>query len=159
MHHVFQRAAQRGDVTLAVGALLGQRRGNASVVIGLQEAKGEVLEFPLELPQPQPVGERCEHFAGLERQSLTRGGVSIPRGAEIDQLPREARQHQARIADHGQQHLAQGLGLRGLEGMRSGGHRREPDVAEMREFARQRTDLRPEMQLDLVRLRGCRGEG
>ena len=84
--------------------------------------------------------------------------MAITRGAEVDQLPREARQHQARIADHGQQHLAQGFRLRGLQGMRSGGHRREPDVAEMREFARQGTDLRPEMQLDVVQLRRCRGE-
>ena len=76
-HHVFERAAQLGDVALAVGALLGQRRGDAPVVVGLQEAEREVLELPLELPQPQAVGERREHFARLERQALARGGVAI----------------------------------------------------------------------------------
>ena len=158
-HHVLERAAQFGDVTLAVGALLGQRGGDAPVVIGLQEAEGEVLEFPLELPQAQAVGERREHLARLEREPLARGGMSIPRGAEIDQLPREPRQHQPRIADHRQQHLAQRLGLRRLEVVRGRRHRRQADVAEMRELARQRADRGAEMQLDFARLRGRGGEG
>ena len=151
-HHVLERAAQLGDVALAVGALLGQRGGDAPVVVGLQEAEREVFELPLELPQPQAVGERREHFARLEREPLARRGVAVLRGVEIDQLAREPRQHQARIADHRQQHLAQGFGLRRFEVVRGGRHRREPDVAEMRELARQRAHRRAEMQLDFARL-------
>ena len=147
---VFERAAQLGDVALAVGALLGQRRGDPPVVIGLQEAEGQVFQLPLELPEPQAVGERREHLARLERQPLARGGVAILRGIEIDQLPREAREHEARIAHHRQQHLAQRLGLRRLEVVRGGGHGRQPDVAEVREFVRQLAHGRPEMQLDLA---------
>ena len=67
-----------GDVAFAVGALLGERRGNAPVVVGLQEAEGQVFELPLELPQPQAIGERREHLARLERQPLARGGVCRP---------------------------------------------------------------------------------
>ncbi len=139
---VFERAAQLGDVALAVGALLGERGGDAPVVVGLQEAEGQVFELPLELPEAEAIGERREHLAGFERQPLARGGVTVLRGVEIDELPREARQHQARIADHRQQHLAQRLGLRRLEVVRGGRHGREPDVAEMRELARQRAHAR-----------------
>ena len=120
--HARRAPAQNSrDVAFAVGALLRERRGDAAVVVRLQEAERQVLELPLELPEPQAIGERREHLARLERQPLARGGVSVPGGAELDQLARQARQHQARIADHRQQHLAQGLGLRRLEVMRRGG--------------------------------------
>ena len=157
-HHVFERAAQLGDVALAVGALLGECGGDAPVVIGLQETERQVFELPLELPEPQAVGERREHLARFERQALARGGVAVLRGVEIDELPREPRQHEARIAHHRQQHLAQGFGLRGFEVVRGRRHGRQPDVAEVREFVRQLAHGRPEMQLDLARFRGRRRE-
>ena len=137
-HHVFDRAAELDDVLLAVDALFRERRGDAAIVVGLQEAERQVLELPLELPESEPIGQRREHFARLERQPFARGRVAVLCGGEIDQLPRQPRQHQARIADHGQQHLAQRLGLRGFEVMRGRRHGCQPDVAEMRELARER---------------------
>ena len=77
VHHRLERAAQLGDVALAVGALLVERRGDAPVVVRLQEAERQVLELPLELPEAEAVGERREHLAGLERQALARGGVAV----------------------------------------------------------------------------------
>ena len=71
-------AAQLRDVALAIGALLGQRRGDAPVVVRLQEAEREVLELPLELPEPEAVRERREHLARFQRQPLARGGVRRP---------------------------------------------------------------------------------
>jgi len=50
LHHRLERAAQPGDVVLAVGALLGQGGGETTVVIRLQEAEGQVFQLPLELP-------------------------------------------------------------------------------------------------------------
>jgi hypothetical protein len=77
---------------------------------------------------------------------------------QIHQLTREACQDQARIADHRQQHLAQGFRLRGFQMVGCGRRGGEPDVAEMREFARQRAHRRAELQLDLARLFDLRGE-
>ena len=155
-HHRLERAAQLGDVALAVGAFLGERRGDAPVVVGLQEAERQVFQLPFELPEPEAVRERREYFARFERQALARGGVAVLRGVEIDELPREPRQHQPRIADHRQQHLAQRLGLRGLEVVRGGRHGRQADVAEVRELVRQLAHGGPEMQLDVARFGGRR---
>jgi hypothetical protein len=57
----------------------------------------------------------------------------------------------------GEQHLAQGFGLRGFEVMRGRGHRREGDVAKVLEFARQRADGHTEVPFDLARLFGLGG--
>ena len=122
--HLLQRPAQLGDVALAVGALFGQRGGDAPVVVGLQEAERQVLQLPLELPQSEAIGERREYLARLQRQPFARGGVAILGGIQLHQLSRQPRQHQARIADHRQQHLAQRLGLRRLQVMRGGRDRR-----------------------------------
>ncbi len=99
------------DVVLAVGAPLVERGGDALVVVRLEVAEREVLEFPLQLPDAEPVGERREHLAGLQRRgALRRGGRA--RGAQACELDGDARDDQPRVADDRQQHLAQRLGLR-----------------------------------------------
>ena len=107
------------------------------------------------MPQTQAIGERCEYFARLERQPFARGRVAILRGIELDQLPREPREHQPRIADHRQQHLAQRLGLRRLEVVGGGRRWRQADVAEVLQLARQRAHAGTEMQLDFARFFGA----
>ncbi len=157
--HRFQRAAQLGDVALPVGTFFRERRGDTAVVVRVQEAERQVLELPLELPQPQAVGERCEHLARFQRQPFARGGVTILGGIEHHQLARESGEYQPGIADHRQQHLAQGFGLRGFQVVRGRRHWRQADVAEMLELARQRAHRCAEVQLDLARLLDLGREG
>ena len=84
--------------------------------------------------------------------------MTVLGGGELDQLAREPREHESRIADHGQQHLAQRFGLRRFEFARGGRHRREADVAEMPKLAREADDGRAEVLLDLGRFVGSGGE-
>jgi hypothetical protein len=156
-HHL-QVVAQLGDVALPVDALFRQCRRDPPIVVRLQEPERQVLEFPLELPQPQAVGERREYLARFQRQPFAGGGVAVLRGVELDQLARETGEHQPRIADHREQHLAQGFGLRGFQVMRGRGHRGEADVAKVLEFARQRADGSTEVPFDLARLFGLGSE-
>ena len=116
-----RRRAQLGaecfDVLLAIGAPLVQGRGDVPIVLGLQIAEGQILELPFELPCPQPVGERREDRAGLEREPLTDLGRRVARVAQRDQLLGEAREDQPGIADHRKQHLAHGFGLAAVEAL------------------------------------------
>jgi hypothetical protein len=77
-HHLLERTAQRGDVVLALGALLGERGGDAAVVVGLQKSEREILELHLSCQRPSRLGERREDLAGLERQALARRGMNHP---------------------------------------------------------------------------------
>ncbi len=61
-----QGRTQLFDVTLAVGAPLVQLRRDAPVVVGLQVAKRQILQLPLELPDSEAVGERGEDCTGLD---------------------------------------------------------------------------------------------
>ncbi len=60
-----QALARCLDCRLALGALAVQQRGDAPVVVGLQEAEGQVLDLPLQLPDAEPVGQRREHLQRL----------------------------------------------------------------------------------------------
>ena len=139
-----RRAARRGlAAVLAVlaGALAARVLYQVSVQPGTLLVK---LAFERKPEVNPPPG------FGPVASAVTQRRVAVLRGVEIHQLPRQARQHQARIADHRQQHLAQRLGLRRLQLVRGRGHRRQADVAEMGQLARQRAGLVAEVLLDLV---------
>src|SRR5690606_30991270 len=72
-----EQAAHQGDelvdVTLAIDAPLGQSTRQVAVGVGVDAAKREVLELPLELPDPEPVGERREHLERLAAECLATG--------------------------------------------------------------------------------------
>ena len=101
-----------GDELLALGPLLVKLLGNFLVDCGMQKAEGEVLEFPLQLPDTEPVGERR-----IQRQRLARH-----RDTQLVGFSRiiaqglgargQTQQDDANVLDHGQQHLAQHLDLR-----------------------------------------------
>ena len=103
------------DVAFAVAALLVQRSGDAVIGLGIQLAEGEVFQLPFQCPDAEPVREWRVEFARFPRDataSFRRESAGMTRTHE---LLRESRDHQSRITDNREQHLAQGLGLRRCE--------------------------------------------
>ena len=91
--------ATRGlDAGLALQALLRQGLGQALVIGRQQEAEGQVLHLPLDLPDAQPVGERCEHLLAFLRQQwrARRPGGGMP--AQRLQARGQTQQHHPQIA-------------------------------------------------------------
>ena len=129
-----QRGAESFDVAFAVGAPLGQRARDAPVFQRFEVAEREVLEFPLHLPDAQAVRQRREHRAGLCGEAGALRLVGVPGGAQSRELQADARDHESRVADDGQQHLAQRLGLAAGEGACFAPLGAATEVAESREF-------------------------
>ncbi len=132
-----QVAAHVLDVALALAALGAQPAGDALVVVGLAEAEGEVLEFPLHVPDPEAIGERRVDLAGLERRALLlleRGVLQVP---QLHQLLGQAQQHQPHVGGERQQQLAQAFGLGGLQRLTWVPARRDATVRNALQFARQ----------------------
>ena len=77
----------------------------------MERLEGQVLQLPLELLHAQAVGERSVDGARLERAPLALRARQLACVAQRDQLLGEPRQHQARVADDREQHLAQRFGL------------------------------------------------
>ena len=78
----------------------------------MQEAEGQILQFPFQLPDPETIGQRR-----IERQRLARHlhAQRIRRGRIVPQRLRarsQPQQNNADILDHRQQHFAQYLDLR-----------------------------------------------
>ena len=64
-----QLSAKLLHVAFAIDALLGERRGDFSVVLWLEVAERQILELPLHLPDAEAIGEWCKHSAGLGGQA------------------------------------------------------------------------------------------
>ena len=99
------------DVALAALAPGVEQLGQLAEALGLERLEGEVLELPLHLPDPEPLGERrvdLHRLAGdalllLRRQAVQRAHVVEPVG-ELDEDDPD-------VLGHRQQHLADVLGL------------------------------------------------
>ncbi len=108
--------AQADDPRLAVGAPLVELAGDRVVALGVEEAKGEILELPLDLPDAEPVGERREHLHRLGREPLRARRLARREPAQRLQPRGQAQQHHAQVAREREQHLAHPLGLQRLVG-------------------------------------------
>jgi hypothetical protein len=111
-----QRGACLVHAQFTLQALLVQRAGQRVVGLGFEEAEGQVFQLPLDLPDAQPVGQRGEHLARLQRHL---GGHRLLAGGEPAQglqARGQAQQHHAQVAAEGQQHLAHALDLLALLG-------------------------------------------
>ena len=100
-------AAHFGDVAFAAAAVVVEQARDALVGLGFQRAKREVLQFPLQLPDAEPVGQRCVQVAGEPRHRLALRGIQIVHPSHPRQLPREQDRHHAQVLDHRQQQPAQ----------------------------------------------------
>ena len=112
----FQFLAHAGDgiadELLALAALLVEHPGDFLVNVRVQETERQVLQFPLQFPDAEAVGQRRVEFERLARHLgaqivLMRRVVAQRLGAAG-----QSQQHDADVLDHGQQHLAQHLDLR-----------------------------------------------
>ncbi len=108
--------AQADDPRLAVGAPLVELAGDRVVALGVEEAEGEVLELPLDLPDAEPVGERREHLHRLGRELLRARRLARREPAQRLQPRGQAQQHHAQVAREREQHLPHPLGLQRLVG-------------------------------------------
>ena len=103
------------DVAFAIDALRRQPAGDALVVVGLQVAEAQVFQFPLDLPDAETIRQRRVNVARFAGDPFSLGLRRVLAVANQDELRGELDQHQPRIGHDGEQHLAQGFGLRSSE--------------------------------------------
>ena len=85
------------------------------VVLWLKVAEGQILEFPLHLPDAETIGEWREYGTGLGGQTPLSRRRQVPRGTHPCELNADARHDKAWVGDDGKQHLAQHFSLRLLQ--------------------------------------------
>ncbi len=96
----------RGDEGLALDPLFFEQAGDVLVFFGLEETERQVLHFPFDLPDAQPVGQRRVKVQGLAREVRRTRGLAFRMPAQRAQARRQAHQHDAQVGRHGKQHLA-----------------------------------------------------
>ena len=125
------------DVALAVDARLVEPAGDAAVLGRLEPAEGEVLEFPLELPDAEAIRERRVDLACLPGEVQPCGVVEVARMPHPSQLVREAHEDEARVGDDGQQHAPQRIRLPARQAPARRQRRAGTELAEAPEFLRE----------------------
>jgi hypothetical protein len=128
--------------------LLLDLHGERLVAHGVEVPERDVLELVLDLRHPQPAGDGGVDVEGLAGDPLAPVLGQVLEGAHVVQPVGELHQDDADVVDHGQQHLAVGLGLALLG-------RGEGDLGDLGDSLHDVEDVRAEVLLDLLR----RGEG
>ena len=108
---LLQDLLDAGHVSFARGAAGGDQLGDLVVGFGLQVLEGEVLQFPLDLPDAQAAGERRKDIHGLLRRLDLLGRLDVLQGAHVVEAVGELDDDDAHVLSHGDEHLAQVLGL------------------------------------------------
>ena len=98
------------DVALATGATGVEQLGELAEAFGLEGLEGEVLELPLHLPDPEPLGQRRVDLHGLAGDALLLRGQAVERAHVVEPIG-ELDQDDPDVLGHRQQHLADVLGL------------------------------------------------
>ena len=99
------------DVGLAALAPGVEELGQLAEALGLERLEGEVLELPLHLPDPEPLGERGVDLHRLAGDALLLLGRQAVQRAHVVQPVGELDEHDPDVLGHRQQHLADVLGL------------------------------------------------
>ena len=90
---------------------LGHQPGDLVVALGEQGGEGQVLKFPLDGVHAQPVRERREDLQHLARLLLLLGPRQVAQGPHVVQPVGELDDQDPDVAGHGDDHLADRLGL------------------------------------------------
>ena len=98
------------DLAFAVRAPLGQLFGDLFVFLRVDVTKGQVFEFPLDLPDTQAIGERRKNVERFLRDALAFVLGHVAEGTHVVQAVCQLDEHHAHIVAHGEEGLAQGLG-------------------------------------------------
>ena len=102
-----------GDKVFALGAFLVQPFGDLTVEVRLGKAKAQVLQLPLDLPNPQAIGQRRIQQQGLLRHQLRARGFARRVVAQGLQARGQAQNHHTNVMRHRQQHFARAFNLLG----------------------------------------------
>ena len=132
------------DEALADLAPVGQHLDQLAVALGLEVLEGEVLELPLDLPHPQPMGQRGVDLHGLARDAGLLLHRQEAQGAHVVEPIGELDDDHPHVLGHGHEHLPDVLGLLLLHGPRGA------ELGELGDPVDQATDLAPEALLDLL---------
>jgi hypothetical protein len=100
------------QVGVARGGAGGDEADDLVVLLRLQDREREVLQLPLDRGHAEPVRERGEHLEGLAGLPGLLLGRQEAHGAHVVQPVGELDHQDAGVAGHGDDHLADGLGLR-----------------------------------------------
>ena len=100
---VTQLCFDQFDIALAAAAVIVQRLRDAQIVVGLQGAKRQIFQLPLELPDAQPVGQRRMNITGHFRQCALLLQRQTPRCTYARELPRQHNRDHPQIAHQRQQ--------------------------------------------------------
>ena len=103
-----------GQVVVAAGRAVADQAHDLVVDLGVERGEGEVLELPLQGVHSQPVGQWGIDLEGLPGRALGRGRLDVGDRAHVVQPVGELDDQDADVAGHRDDHLAHGLGLRGL---------------------------------------------
>lgn len=95
----------------AVAALAGHLLLDLPVGLGLKHLEGQILQFPFEAADAEPVGQGRIDLAGFAGNPLLLLRLERPQGAHVVEPVGQLDQHDADVTGHGQKHAAQILGL------------------------------------------------
>ena len=112
--------------------------------IGLQQLEGEVLQFPLEAADAEPVGQGCVDLPRLPGDALLLLGLERTKCAHVVEAIGQLHQHHPDVTGHRQEHLSQVLRL-------GFGSIVEVNAAELGDPLHELAHLSSEMLLDLIR--------
>ena len=99
------------DVRLAALAPRVEQLGQLAEALGLEHLEREVLELPLDLPDPEPLGERGVDLHRLAGDALLLLGRQPVQRAHVVQAIGELDEDDPDVLRHREQHLADVLGL------------------------------------------------
>ena len=103
-----------GEVLLAGRGALGDEAHDLVVDLRVERREGEVLELPLDGVHAEAVREGRVDLERLVGLALGRLGADVAPGARVVQPVGELDDEDPDVAGHRDDHLAHGLGLRGL---------------------------------------------
>ena len=129
------------DIFLALGALHAHQTHQLVESLGVEIAQREILQLPLDGVHAQPMGQRRVDVQRLPGDGNLPFGLLELQRAHVVQPVGQLDEHHADVLGHGQEHLAQRLGLRLLP-------RGEVELAQLGHAVHQQLDLLPELLAD-----------
>ena len=103
LHHGAQLRLDLLDVAFAAHAVVIQRAGDTQIILSLQDAEGEILQLPLQLPDAKTVGQRRMDVAGHLGQCTLLVHRQPPCRAHARKLACQHDRHHPQVAHQRQQ--------------------------------------------------------
>ncbi|MCO4699404.1 hypothetical protein LRR80_05499 [Streptomyces sp. RO-S4] len=111
--HLAHVTGDVGERVVLAGRVAEDQLPCPLVLLGVQDGEDQVLQLRLERLDTEPFGERDEHVTCHLGDAFLLGGAHHAEGAHVVQPVGELDRHHADVVAGGDEHLAEGLGLRG----------------------------------------------